>query len=250
MCRHLAYVGAPVGLGEVLVEPPHALFRQAWEPRRQRHGIMNADGFGVGWYVPGHDVPARHRAGIPIWADETFPDLARVIRAPALLAAVRSATAGMGPGSAAAAPFRRGRWLFSHNGALAGWPASGGVLAAALPPEQLVRLDAPTDAALLWALTAARLEAGASPGDALADVVRAAVAAGGGRLNLLLTDGSVIAATALGASLSHRRAAGGVVVASEPYDDGPGWQDVPDGHLVVASPDGVELTPLTLGLPT
>ena len=244
MCRHLAYVGAPVGLGEVLVEPPHALFRQAWEPRRQRHGIMNADGFGVGWYVPGHDVPARHRAGIPIWADETFPDLARVIRAPALLAAVRSATAGMGPGSAAAAPFRRGRWLFSHNGALAGWPATGGALGAGLPPEALVRLDAPTDAALLWALVLDRLEAGAPPGDAVADVVRRALAAGGGRLNLLVTDGAAIAATACGASLSWRAEPDGVLVASEPHDERPGWHDVPDGHLLTAAPDGVRVTAL------
>lgn len=248
MCRHLAYVGAPIGLGEVLVDPPHALFRQAWEPRRQHHGIMNADGFGVGWYVAGHRQPARHRAGVPIWADETFADLARVIRTPALLAAVRSATSGMAPGTAAAAPFRRGQWLFSHNGALDGWPDSGGALAAALPPERLVTLDAPTDAALLWAATLDRLEAGVDPGEALADVVRHALAAGGGRLNLLLTDGTTIAATACGASLSWRRhRSGGVLVASEPHDDEPGWHDVPDHHLVTASPEGVEVTSLTTG---
>ena len=246
MCRHLAYLGDPVRLGELLVDPPHALFRQSWQPRRQHHGTMNADGFGVGWYVPGEEEPARHRAGIPIWADETFPDLARVIRAPAFLAAVWSATAGMAPGAAAAAPFRHGRWLFSHNGALGCWPASGGRLAAGLPPERLVRLEAPTDAALLWALTIDRLEAGADPGEALADVVRAALAAGGGRLNLLLTDGATVVATARGASLCWREAPGGVVVASEPHDDEPGWHDVPDDHLLTARPDdGVRLLPLT-----
>jgi glutamine amidotransferase len=233
-----------VGLAELLVDPPHALFRQSWEPRRQHHGIMNADGFGVGWYVPGHERPARHRAGGPIWADETFADLARVIRAPAVLAAVRSATAGMAPGAAAAAPFRRGRWLFSHNGALAGWPVSGGALAAKLPPQHLVGLEAPTDAALLWALTADRLEAGASLGEALADVVRLALYAGGGRLNLLLTDGTAIAATARGASLCWRAVPGAVLVASEPHDELPGWNDVPDDHLLTATPDGVRVTPL------
>jgi glutamine amidotransferase len=244
MCRHLAWVGEPVRLAEVLVDPPHSLFRQSWQPRRQHHGVVNADGFGVGWYVDGDPEPARHRGAGPVWADETFADLVRVIRAPALLAAVRSATAGMAPGGAAAAPFRSGRWLFSHNGALAGWPKAVAELAAGLPAERLLRLDAPTDAALLWALTLERLEAGATPGAALLDVVRATRAAAGGRINLLLTDGATIAATASGASLSWRSGPRGVLVVSEPDDDEPGWHDVPDGHLLVAADGEVTLTAL------
>src|ERR1039457_2360785 len=43
-----------------------------------------------------------------------------------------------------------------------------------------------------------------------------------GRFNFLLTDGRVIAATAAGDTL-FCRPAGGVVVASEPCDDEPGW---------------------------
>ena len=42
MCRHLAYLGPPVTLRSVLIDPPHGLYRQSWEPRRQRHGTMNA----------------------------------------------------------------------------------------------------------------------------------------------------------------------------------------------------------------
>src|SRR5450755_3164914 len=133
MCRHLAYLGEPIRLRRLLVDPPHSLFRQSWQPRRQRHGVVNADGFGVGWYVDGDPEPARHRAAGPIWADETFADLARVVRSGAVLAAVRSATAGMPAGAAAAAPFRSGRWLFSHNGALDGWPDSAAALAGRLP---------------------------------------------------------------------------------------------------------------------
>ncbi|HEY6797229.1 MAG TPA: ergothioneine biosynthesis protein EgtC [Kineosporiaceae bacterium] len=244
MCRHLAYVGRPVRLGEFLTDPPHSLVVQSYRPRRQDHGLFNADGFGVGWYVADEPGPARHRGGGPAWSDETLAELARVISAPALLAAVRSATPGTAPGTTAAAPFRAGRWLFSHNGALDGWPGTAAGLAAGLPPERLLALEARTDAALLWAATLDRLEAGATPGQALTDVVGAALAGGGGgRLNLLLTDGCTIAATRHGASLSWRRLAGGVVVASEPYDDGPDWSDVPDHHLLVADPDGVRVTP-------
>jgi glutamine amidotransferase len=245
MCRHLAYVGRPIRVGELVTDPPFALVRQAWAPRRQTHGIMNVDGFGLGWYVPGDPEPARHRGAGPVWADETFADLARTVTTTAFLAAVRSATSGMVGGRAAAAPFRSGRWLFSHNGALAGWPESGADLVKELDGDRVLRIGAPTDAALLWALTLERLERGLSPGEALADVVRRAAAATGGRINLLLTDGTTIAGTAWGASLCWREMDGGWVVASEPHDDLPGWHDVPDGHLITASATGTPtITPI------
>jgi glutamine amidotransferase len=71
--------------------------------------------------------------------------------------------------------------------------------------------------------------------EALADVVRRAAEACGGRINLLATDGDTIAATTWGASLSWRELPGGVLVASEPHDDLPGWHDVPDGQLLTAT---------------
>ncbi len=244
MCRHLAYVGTEVRVGELVSDPPFALTRQAWAPRRQTHGTMNVDGFGLGWYVPGQAEPARHRGDGPVWGDETFADLARVIRTTALLAAVRSGTEGMVSGRGAAAPFRSGRWLFSHNGALPGWPGSGADLVKEIDPVRLLRLDAPTDAATLWALTLDRLEAGLTPGAAVAHVVRRTLEVTGGRVNLLLTDGQRIAGSTAGASLSYRRTEGGVVVASEAYDDAEDWHDVPDGRLITVEGGEVSVQPL------
>lgn len=244
MCRHLAYVGKPVRVGSLLVDPPHSLLSQAWAPRRQTHGVVNADGCGLGWYADGDPVPARHRSAAPAWADSTFADLARVVRAPALLAAVRSATTGMPDGVAASLPFRNGRWLCSHNGAVDGWPGAAEGLAALLRPADLLALDAVSDAALLWALVHRRLAAGEPAPQAVGGVVAEVAAACGGRLNLLVTDGQAVTATAYGASLCWRALPDGVVVASEPYDDGPGWADVPDRSLVSAGPDGVTVTPL------
>ncbi len=80
MCRHLAYLGPPASLRSLLIDPPHSLYRQAWAPRLQRHGTVNADGFGVGWYADGDPVPARYRRGAPIWGDPSLPDIARVTR--------------------------------------------------------------------------------------------------------------------------------------------------------------------------
>ncbi|MFG2357222.1 ergothioneine biosynthesis protein EgtC [Streptomyces sp. NPDC048521] len=246
MCRHLAYVGPEQPLGRLLVEPPHSLFRQSWAPRRQRYGTVNADGFGVGWYASQDPVPARYRRAGPIWADLSFADLARVVRSGAVLAAVRDATLAGADAEAAAAPFAAGRWLFSHNGAIAGWPDAAAPLVSALPPVDLLSLQARTDSAFVWALVLHRLRTGEEPARALGGTVRRlAEAAPASRLNLLLTDGETITATAWGDTLWYRTEPGrGTVVASEPYDDDPLWQEVPDRTVLTASRAGALLTPL------
>ncbi|MFE9642925.1 ergothioneine biosynthesis protein EgtC [Streptomyces sp. NPDC006365] len=246
MCRHLAYLGPEEPLGRLLVEPAHSLFHQSWAPRRQRHGTVNADGFGVGWYAEGDPVPARYRRTGPIWGDQSFADLARVVHSRALLAAVRDATVAGADGEAAAAPYTAGSWLFSHNGAISGWPRSLAPLTQTLPPAELLSLEARCDSALVWALILNRLRAGDEEGQALAGtVLDIAAAAPGSRLNLLLTNGETIVATAWGDTLWYLTEPGRrTVVASEPYDDDPHWQEVPDRTLLAASRTDVLLTPL------
>ncbi|MEU4480372.1 ergothioneine biosynthesis protein EgtC [Micromonospora sp. NPDC023966] len=247
MCRHLAYLGPPVSLRSLLFDPPYGLLRQSWAPRDMRGGgTINADGFGVGWY-PGDGDPVRYRRAQPMWSDTTLPELAGVTVAGAVLAAVRSATVGMPLHETAAAPFAEGRWLFSHNGVVRGWPDSLVPLAAGLPVRDLLTLEVPSDSALLWALVRHRLRAGAAPGDALDGTVAAvAAAAPGSRLNLLLTDGITVAATVAGHALSARHTAGSVLLASEPFDDDPGWRALPDGRLVVATATGLDTRKLTV----
>ncbi|MFE9095816.1 ergothioneine biosynthesis protein EgtC [Streptomyces sp. NPDC007264] len=259
MCRHLAFLGPAEPLGRLLVEPAHSLYRQSWSPRRQRYGTVNADGFGVGWYAEGDPVPARYRRAGPIWGDPSFADLARVVRSHAVLAAVRSATAPGPDGEAAAAPFTADRWLFSHNGAVAGWPWTAAPLVRTLPAADLLALEARCDAAFVWALLLDRLRRGVDAGRALADtVLEIDEAAPGSRLNLLLTDGDTITATTWGDTLwylvgpahgpqdlgSARPGGTPVVVASEPYDDDPRWREVPDLTLLAADRTEVRLTPL------
>ncbi|MDX2757200.1 ergothioneine biosynthesis protein EgtC [Streptomyces europaeiscabiei] len=246
MCRHIAYLGPALPLGRALVDPPHSLFRQSWAPRRQRYGTVNADGFGVGWYAEGDPVPGRYRRAGPIWGDQSFADLARVVRTGALLAAVRDATVAGADDEAAAAPFTAGPWLFSHNGAVAGWPRSLAPLAAELPAAEVLSMEARNDSALVWAMVLNRLRAGDTEGQALADtVLEVARAAPGSRLNLLLTNGETIAATAWGDTLWYLAEPGrSTVVASEPYDDDPRWVEVPDRTLLAASRTDVLLTPL------
>lgn len=246
MCRHLAYLGPPVPLARWLYEPPHALVRQTYAPRDMRAGgVVNADGFGVGWY-PGPGAAARrYRRACPMWSDPLLPQLAADTHAPAVLAAVRSATAGMPVSDDACAPFGDDTWLFSLNGRIAGWPDAVAGLARELPVTDLLTLPAPTDSAFLWALLRHRLAGGQPPAEAAVRLVTDLLAAApGSRLNLLFTDSRVIVATTVTHALSVWHQPGAVVVSSEPLDDDPRWAPVPDHRLLVATPSGVETAAL------
>jgi glutamine amidotransferase len=248
MCRHFAYLGPPVRLSDLILAPPHGLVRQSWAPRRQVKGRLNADGFGVGWY-PGNDAPpVRYRRAVPIWTDANLESLTRGATSGAVLGAVRSASPPNPIVESAAAPFTSGRYLFSHNGTLTGWPASGAELAAEVPWPILAGQATLIDSTLLWACLLAAFERGVDPVDAIAALTRRARSIPGSRVNLLLHDGARIIATAAGDTLcyrhgEHRDAAGrahsGVIVASEPFDDADGWVEVPDDHLLIGTTSGV-----------
>jgi glutamine amidotransferase len=241
MCRHLGYLGTPRSLQALLVDPPHALARQSYTPRQQRHGVVNADGFGAGWYTPVRPEPVRYRRAVPIWADQSFASLAPTVAAPCVVAAVRSATPGMPSEESGAAPFTHGPWLFSHNGALTDLRRAAKALrdTGAWVPDAL----APVDSALLFGQAVAYWEAGASLGAGLAQVVSDAQGVGGGRLNLLASDGLRLAATVCGDTLFVRTEATGVVVASEPHDDET-WQALPPHSLVEVDDSGIQVSPL------
>lgn len=246
MCRHLAYLGPAVTASEILLDPEHSLLEQTWAPADMRgSGTVNADGFGVGWYDGPGDA-RRYRRVVPMWADASLPDLAQTIRTPALMAAARNGTTGMPVVETACAPFHHGRWLFSHNGAVTDWPTSLANLAEDLPVADLLRLEAPTDSAVLWALALRRL----LDGEGVATVVEqitteVARAAPGSRLNLLLTDGETVAASTWGHSLSILEGSDQVLVSSEPFGDDPAaWQPVDDQHLVVVTVDETKTRPL------
>jgi glutamine amidotransferase len=203
-------------LEALLLDPPFGLLRQSYAPRRQKHGTINADGFGVGWYSPHRSRPARYRTSMPMWSDESFASLAGVIESGCVLAGVRSASIGMPVEVTATAPFTTADLLFGHNG----FVPDAAMLRSLLPPGAVP--ESRVDSALLWALVVDRLEAGAELEDALADVVRTVAARTDGRMNLFLTDGSRLAATTWGDTLWFRACPEGVLVASEPDKAQPG----------------------------
>jgi glutamine amidotransferase len=245
MCRHLAYLGPRITIEAVLLDGPHSLFRQSWEPHQQTAGVVNADGFGVGWYDPERRrEPARYRSPRPIWADASFASLAGVVTAPAVLAAVRSATPPSLVEESSTPPFTAGPWLFSHNGAVDGFREGGAArLRRHLSDARSSGILGTSDSELLFAVVLDRLDAGCSLATAIGETVACVRGVVSGRLNLLATDGDEIVATRQGESLyvheSRTRDAPSVTVASEPVDDSAGWTEVPDGTLVVARPGAV-----------
>jgi glutamine amidotransferase len=240
MCRHLGWLGQPASVASLVLEPPYGLLVQSYSPRRQKHGLMNADGWGVGFFDPGTGGqersdsgngtggPRRWRSATPLWGDASFASVAPALRSGCVVAAVRSASVGMPIEPSASAPFTDGEWLLSHNGIV-----DRGVLPQSAAAESTV--DSALLAALIFDRGLDRL------GETIAEVGAADPNA---RLNILAANGSRMLATTWGDTLSLLRRTDGVVLASEPYDDDPQWQEIPDRHLVDVDGTRVELIPL------
>jgi glutamine amidotransferase len=250
MCRLLAYLGPPATLEALLIGPEHSLLRQAWEPRLQHLSPVNADGFGAGWYdLAKRPEPARYRSARPMWADRSFASLAGLVESTAVLAAVRSATPPLPVEESGSPPFTAGPWLFAHNGAVDGWvDGAGARLRRLVSDRRAAGIEGAADSEVLFALALDQLDGGATPAETLAAVIGTVLATTTARLNLMLTDGRRVVASVCGNSLFRLEGAGpagsGVVVASEPYDQDPGWNEVPPGSLVEATADAVRVWPL------
>ncbi|MGI8680492.1 MAG: ergothioneine biosynthesis protein EgtC [Jatrophihabitans sp.] len=227
MCRHLAWLGAPRTLSSLILEPLHGLKAQAYLPRRQKRGLLNADGWGVGFYDAAGEV-RRWRSSRPLWNDASFASVAPVLSSGAVLAAVRSATVGMPVDETASAPFTDGRRLLSHNGKV-----SRNVLPMTHDAESVC------DSALLAA------HVFASGAQHVVDTLRGVAQKDPDAfLNVLMTDCQTIVGVTWGDELSYLVEPDGVVVASEPWDDDPRWVDVPDHHLIEVTSSGVTVTDL------
>ena len=117
MCRLLAYLGYPVSLEDILYKPEHSLIVQSYQPREMTSGVVNADGFGVGWYDHEKKTnPFTYRNTLPVWNDLNLPHISRYVESNCILAYVRSATPGQVLDFANCQPFNYQQQLFIHNG--------------------------------------------------------------------------------------------------------------------------------------
>ena len=76
MCRLLGYLGESIQLDRILMKPEHSLVVQSYKPNEMTAGLLNADGFGIGWYdSKPNNPPYSYRNVLPIWNDANLPQL-------------------------------------------------------------------------------------------------------------------------------------------------------------------------------
>jgi predicted glutamine amidotransferase len=151
MCRWNAYFGQPVLVDELLYRTQHGLIDQSLHARM---GVetTNGDGFGLGWYRDDdRTAPGRYRNVNPAWNDANLRDLASHIESPLFLAHIR-ATTGTPVQQTNCHPFRHGRWLFVHNGMLAGFEVMRRDLLLAVDPALFDGIGGSTDSEALFYL--------------------------------------------------------------------------------------------------
>src|SRR5215210_4525391 len=169
MCRMIAYLSeTEIPLSSLVLGPEHSLLVQSYAPKEMMSGVVNADGFGAGWYAPElDDEPAVYRSNAPIWADRSFASIAPKVRSATIFAAVRSATPGLPAEESGVPPFASGPYLFAHNGAIKDFRQTAmRTLRDALSDASYSGLLGVTDSETIFALLLDRLrDAKVRPGD-------------------------------------------------------------------------------------
>ena len=149
MCRWLAYTGSPVLIEDLLYKPEHSLIVQSMHATL---GVepTNGDGFGLGWYGD-RATPGLFRSTEPAWNDRNLRDVAEHVTSPCVLAHIRAST-GTAVQYTNCHPFRHGRWLWMHNGGLAGFAEMKRELVLAVAPELFPDIEGSTDSELFFYL--------------------------------------------------------------------------------------------------
>ncbi|MFD7099090.1 class II glutamine amidotransferase [Streptomyces xanthophaeus] len=153
MCRWLAYSGSPMVLDAVLYRPEHSLINQSLHARLGVEST-NGDGFGIGWYSAdgrGDGTPAVFRDIAPAWNNRNLRELAAHVRSPLFFAHVRAST-GSAIQQTNCHPFRHGRWLWMHNGAIQDFQRLQRDLCMAVDPALFSSIEGSTDSEVMFYL--------------------------------------------------------------------------------------------------
>ena len=149
MCRWMAYSGDPILAEDLLFRPVHSIIDQSLHSRLGAT-TTNGDGFGIGWYGEA-DGPAVFKSIDPAWNDQNLREIAGRIRTPLLFAHIRAST-GTPVQRSNCHPFRHGRWLWMHNGAIRDFHRVKRELLMAVDPSLFPDIEGSTDSELLFFL--------------------------------------------------------------------------------------------------
>lgn len=170
MCRWAAYLGAPIFMEEVVVQPGHSLIQQSQEAEEAKTAI-NADGFGVAWYDH-RPEPGLYRDVLPAWSDPNLRAIAHQVKSRLFLAHVRAST-GSATSRNNCHPFAHKQWSFMHNGQIGGFEQFRKRADMLIPDALYGKRQGATDSEVLFLLTLEAMEQGASVPQAMERATRA-----------------------------------------------------------------------------
>lgn len=251
MCRMAAYLGPEIALGDFLLAPSRSLAVQAHDPRELRYALINADGYGFGWFDD-QDRPSCYVNPAPIWHDRNLPALSRSLYADLWFGFIRAATAGSPASHANTQPFADTEILFLHNGFLSDFGLQlRSAIYAELSPEITATIQGNTDSEHLFALLRQLLsdDSDLALETALAELCAQFDSWSNGTpalLNFLVSEGSRLYAVrhacndpcpSLYYCTDNDNFPGAQLVASEPLDESGIWQPVPEHHILILDPE-------------
>ncbi len=149
MCRWLAYSGTPILIEHLLYEGRHSLIDQSLHSKLGAE-TTNGDGFGLGWYGEGAEAGVFHSTE-PAWNDRNLRELASHVRSPLVFAHIR-ASSGAPVQQTNCHPFRRGRFLWMHNGLIHDFHRIKRDLVLEIDPELFPSIAGSTDSETLFYL--------------------------------------------------------------------------------------------------
>lgn len=241
MCRLLAYLGEPVQGDRLILQPAHSLEVQSYKPKEMTAGILNADGFGVGWYnSKKEDFPYTYKSLLPMWSDLNLPQISRYVESHCQLAYVRSATVGLPVDLGNCQPFVNKKLMFIHYGFIADFRGTlYRPIRSQLSDELYQQVHGVTDSEHMFALILNHYQ----------DCLKTAIIEALKQLthwakeyktrfsaNIILSDGEQLWATryAYGAAtptLYYHQTKEGITLASEPLDEKI-WHAFPEQSLI------------------
>jgi glutamine amidotransferase len=149
VCRWLAYSGSSIRIEDLLYKPQHSLIDQSLHSKLGAE-TTNGDGFGIGWYGVG-DTPGVFHSVEPAWNDRNLRELSTHIEAPIVFAHIR-ASSGTPVQQTNCHPFRRGRWLWMHNGLIREFHEVKRDLGLAVDPSLYPEIEGSSDSELFFFL--------------------------------------------------------------------------------------------------
>ena len=252
MCRWIAYRGETIALSNYVTEPVHSLVTQSLAALEST-ASTNGDGFGLGWFGE-YPEPGLYREVRPAWSDENLRYLCRHLRSHLFFGHVRAAT-GTPVTRPNCHPFSCGGWLFMHNGFVGGWSALRRRIEALIPdpfyPSRVGTTD--SEAIFLAILGAGGMTDPLGASERVLAQISEMVRETGPhefRFTACLANGKDLyafryAVNDAANSLYYRESANELLVVSEPLDQDPRWQSVPENHVLIAREgQGVVVQPL------